>query len=189
MNSLPNPVYLIGLRGSGKSTIARMLAERFALAHQDLDELVLDVLGVPSVRRVWAELGEPAFRDAEVRVLRVALDDRTPRVIALGGGTPEAVAHDGTRARDLLRAARASGACTLLYLFAQPEELHERLSGSGDDRPPLTDAPDLLEETRTIFTRRDPLYRQLADGVVAVGGLAPEQVATLCERWIRGPGV
>ncbi|QKK09395.1 MAG: hypothetical protein HND58_15335 [Planctomycetota bacterium] len=98
--SQPHPLLLIGLRGSGKSTLGRLVAERLVAdglvaAFSDLDDAVLARLGHATVAEAWNTLGEPAFRTAETACLRervpAALDDGTPQVVvALGGGTPTA---------------------------------------------------------------------------------------------------
>ncbi|MBK7404605.1 MAG: hypothetical protein IPJ41_08210 [Phycisphaerales bacterium] len=82
--SLPNLI-LMGLRGSGKSTIARVLSERLGIPSVDLDARVLESFGGGSVSDVWRSRGERAFRAAEAECLRAALQapPKDPRV---GGG-------------------------------------------------------------------------------------------------------
>ncbi|MCH7962234.1 MAG: hypothetical protein IIC49_07845, partial [Planctomycetes bacterium] len=85
-------VLLMGLRGSGKSTIGREFAAASGRTFIDLDELTLVRLGTESVAEAWARFGESAFRAAEReeldRVLRSRPSGRT--IVALGGGTPTA---------------------------------------------------------------------------------------------------
>ncbi|MBY0262467.1 MAG: hypothetical protein K2Q20_08995, partial [Phycisphaerales bacterium] len=85
----PPTIVLIGLRGSGKSTLARLLAKRLGLIPVDLDDRTPGFAGQPTVAAVFANLGEPAFREAEARALRQALAE-PGIVLALGGGTPTA---------------------------------------------------------------------------------------------------
>lgn len=153
----PNLV-LIGLRGSGKSTLGRLVAERLGWAFNDLDDRTAAHLGHPTVAGAWAAAGEPGFRAAEVVVLRDALKE-TNTVIALGGGTPTAPG-----AADLLRDAVASQCAITVYLRCSPDELRSRLAaggGAGANRPSLT-GRGALEEIHEVYARRDPLYRSLA---------------------------
>ncbi|MCB9837810.1 MAG: shikimate kinase [Phycisphaeraceae bacterium] len=151
MSTTPT-ILLIGLRGSGKSTLGRLLARRLGVGFDDLDERTLARLGCASVAQAWASLGESAFRAAEVEALREAAAGGG--VIALGGGTPTA---PGAGAAML-----ACGAITV-YLRGEPPLLRARLEGAiGDDRPSLTGA-DPLDEIERVFARRDAPYRELAD--------------------------
>ncbi len=165
---------LIGLRGSGKSTIGRLVASRAGAAFVDLDELTSRLLGGGEVAEIWARVGEPGFRDGEARALRdLNLDARGgPRVIALGGGTPTAPG-----AAELLESASRAGAVTLVYLRAAPGVLRARL-GATDvaSRPSLTGA-GTLREIEAVFAARDPLYRRLATLVLETDDLSVEDLA------------
>lgn len=160
----------MGLRGSGKSTLGPRLAAVLRAPLVDLDDRVRDALGVPTISEAFRTLGEPAFREAEVRCLRHVLRE-TPCVLALGGGTPTAPG-----AADLLADAIRGGA-KLIYLRAGPELLRSRLSGQGNlGRPSLT-GHGVVDEVGEVFAARDPLYQRLATGVVEVGGLSEAEAA------------
>src|SRR5713101_3976970 len=77
-------LFLIGLRGSGKTTVGRLLASRLGLPFHDADD-VLETKSGRSIRDLVQTDGEPAFRDLEERVL-AELVARGPAVIATGGG-------------------------------------------------------------------------------------------------------
>lgn len=163
----PHPLLLIGLRGSGKSTLGRLVAERVGAAFSDLDDAVLARLGCATVAEVWETLGEPAFRAGETACLRErvpeAVDDRTPpAVVALGGGTPTAPG-----AAELLGEARERGLVTIVYLRAQPETLRARLGAADANRPSLTGA-GTLGEIDAVFAARDGLYRELATEIIEI---------------------
>lgn len=148
---------LMGLRGSGKSTLGRLVAARAGRGFVDLDDRTPVIMGFDSVAAAWEARGETAFRAAEVEALRAALAEPAG-VIALGGGTPTAPG-----APELLRHSR----CVLVYLRCSPAELRERLSshGVGANRPSLT-GKNPLDEIEDVFARRDPVYRALAEHAV-----------------------
>ena len=158
MDVAPDPgarrVVLIGLRGSGKTTLGRELARRLARPFTDVDELVAQLAG-RSADELLAQAGEPAFREVEARALRMAA--RQPAgVVATGGG---AVLHAEAFAE------LAHGA-VVVYLDAPLDVLAER--AVRRPRPPLTDRP-LSEELALLHARRDPVYRAAANIVLAVG--------------------
>lgn len=156
------PIVLMGLRGSGKSTLGRLLGEELGREFVDLDERTPRVLGHESLREAWDQRGEEAFREAEVEALRDVLSQGV--VLALGGGTPTAPG-----APAMLREARARGAI-LVYLRGSPEALGARLLREENrDRPSLTGA-GVVEEIAVVFAARDPLYRELATIAVDTDG-------------------
>src|SRR5271154_5223091 len=79
------PIFLCGPMGCGKSTVARLLAQRLGRAFVDTDELVVARAGM-SISDIFARFGEPAFRAKETAALR-EVAARTDVVVALGGGT------------------------------------------------------------------------------------------------------
>lgn len=167
---IPGPdLILLGLRGSGKTTLAARLGRELSRPVIDLDERTPGYAGCATVAETFQRLGEPGFRDAEARALADVLDAQdadAPRVIALGGGTPTAITLDGRRAADLLREAQQAGRCVVVYLRLTPGALRARLHGSDNThRPPLI-AASATEEVEAVFLARDPLYRNLAGAVL-----------------------
>jgi shikimate kinase len=157
---------LVGLMGSGKSTVGRLLAERLGREFIDTDEQVELATGM-SVAELFSRLGEEAFRRYELETLSRALSHRVPVVIATGGGvvtTP--------RAR---RALERDG--LVVWLRASPEALAARLE--GDDSRPLIGDRDPLTVLRSLDEQRRPLYEEVADLVVDVDDLPPDRVAEL----------
>jgi shikimate kinase len=170
---------LIGMRGSGKSTVGRLLAERMGWPFVDTDELVERQVG-GSVRDIFERAGETAFRAHETAALRAVLA-RRGQVVSAGGGAVLAEVN-----RELLRSA---GFC--VWLRCAPAELVDRLSrpdrgwdGATAPRPRLTSLPP-DEEVRQLLLAREPLYEALADGVVDTTHLTP---ATVVERVLALPG-
>jgi shikimate kinase len=163
---------LIGLRGSGKSTLGERLAQRHKLRFVDLDVRTPAEFGVRSVAEAWATYGEAAFREAEVRALGRAIAE-DPDILALGGGTPTAPG-----AEDMIRALRGPPGAPrsrVVYLRAPAEVLAARLEAGGvTDRPSLT-GEDPIREIGAVLAFRDPLYRDLADDIVEVGALSERE--------------
>jgi len=171
-----NPsLVLIGLRGSGKSTIAALLARHLQTISIDLDDAVAAAHGVSSAADVINKHGLPAFRLAETTALRTALY-ATPRagVIALGGGTPTAPG-----AAQLLAQQAQSRDIRIIYLRASPDCLKARLIAAPSAlRPSLTGA-GTLEEIETIYKQRDADYRALASEIIEVDRLTVEETVRL----------
>lgn len=173
-------VVLIGLRGSGKTTLGRLLAQRLHSQFIDLDDVTVAGSGHASVTAMFRSVGEPAFRAAECAALEHVLASASPSgtVIALGGGTPTA-----PQARALLESARAAGTIRIILLEAPPETLGARLTNNPGDRPLLAGA-SFAEEALLLSEARLPMYRTLADAVVSTGGHAATSVEML-ERAAR----
>lgn len=161
----------MGLRGSGKTTLGERLAAKYRLSFVDLDRLTPGYLGARTVGEAWAKYGEAAFREAEVRALKQAIEE-DPWILSLGGGTPTI-----PEARPLIRALKSASDThsQVVYLRAPADVLAARLRGSGTkDRPSLTGA-DPIEEIAAVFALRDPLYSELADEVIEVGRMTPAE--------------
>ncbi|MFN0136147.1 MAG: shikimate kinase [Phycisphaerae bacterium] len=156
----PQNVILIGYRGSGKSTIGRMLAERIGWAFVDTDERIARVAGC-DVRTLFARDGEAAFRDREQQAVADACGG-SQQVIAVGGG---AVLREANR-----DAMRAAGMC--VWLTASVAELRARLQAdpqSAVARPALTSA-GVLDEIASVLQQRTPLYQAVANMTIATDG-------------------
>ena len=77
------PIVLVGLMGVGKSTVGKRLAQRLGLPFVDADNAIEEAAGM-SIAEIFAQFGEPYFRDGERRVIQRLIDGR-PKVIATGG--------------------------------------------------------------------------------------------------------
>ncbi len=176
-------IVLMGLRGSGKSTLGRTLAERLGRRFVDLDDRTATALGCAAPGDALRTHGEPAFRAAEADALRGALDE-SGIVLALGGGTPTAPG-----AADLLRERSADGRAVVLYLRASAATLAERLAAEtergGPERPALV-GDDPIGEIGTLLERRDGLYRDLAGSVLHLDGVSEESTLAMVVAWGRG---
>ncbi|HXQ75120.1 MAG TPA: shikimate kinase [Acidimicrobiales bacterium] len=166
---------LVGMMGAGKTTTARLAAERLGWGWVDTDAEVSRAVGV-SVADLFARHGEARFRREESRALADVLERDEPVVVSVGGG---AVLDE--RNRDMLRAAG-----TVVWLRARPETLIERVI---DDvgRPLLVGATpqDRAETLRRIDADRRTLYAEVADDILDVDHLDADQVA---ERLLQRAG-
>ncbi|MCH8509207.1 MAG: shikimate kinase [Phycisphaerales bacterium] len=177
---MPTTIVLMGLRGSGKSTLGRGLADALGRAFIDLDDRTAAALGFQTPGEALRTHGEAAFRKAEADALQAAL--REPGIVlALGGGTPTAPG-----AADLLRELAGDGSVAVLYLHASPQTLAERLIAPGaPDRPALVE-DDPVSEITTLYEQRDPLYRELAGSVLHLDGVGEDAALAMVTAWSRG---
>lgn len=158
-------VFLIGLRGSGKSTIGRLVADHLGRPFVDLDDEVLAAFEEETVTEVWDTHGETAWRRGEIDATRAVLRAPAGQIVAMGGGAPMVPGIAGGLAE-----AAAAGFAIILYLHAPADILRQRLEATPGDRPALTDA-GLLNEIETVFARRHPVYESLATAVIDVSNL------------------
>src|SRR5581483_9654195 len=147
-------VVLVGLSGTGKTSIGRLVATRLGMAYVDSDAAIEARAG-RSVREIFAEDGEARFRALEAEVLGELLDGAEPTVVAAGG----AVVTASTRAR--LRAADVF----VVWLTADPAFLASRAAGRTH-RPLLDDDP-VATMTR-LAQERDAWFREVADAELPV---------------------
>jgi shikimate kinase len=153
------PIFLCGPMGCGKSTVARLLAQRLGRAFVDTDEMVVARAGM-SISDIFARFGEPAFRAKETAALCDAAA-RTDVVVALGGGALLAEENRALVAR--------TG--TSVYLRAQIKTLEERLRHSSARRPLLAE-----KTIAAIVDERRPIYEG-AERVVDVDARTPDEIA------------
>jgi XRE family aerobic/anaerobic benzoate catabolism transcriptional regulator len=155
-------IALIGLRGGGKSTLGRLLAERLDVPFIELDREIERHSGA-NLSEIFDMFGQETFRRAE----REALDDvlrRHPHfVIATSGSI---VTEPGTL--ELLLAS-----CFTVWVRAEPEEHMKRVMAQGDMRPMANNAR-AMEDLVSILKSREPLYAK-AEAVLATTGKTPEQ--------------
>ncbi|HVE46377.1 MAG TPA: shikimate kinase [Acidimicrobiales bacterium] len=155
-------VLLVGMMGAGKTTVGRLLADRLDSPYLDSDEQVQQASGL-TVPEIFAEQGEAAFRMAEREALMRAVASDDEDVVSVAGG---AVLDPDNR-----RLLREAG--TIVWLRAPVSTLAERV-GAGAGRPLLGDAP--ASALAELYEERRPLYEELADIVVDVEDLSPEEV-------------
>lgn len=145
-------IALVGMPGSGKSTVGRQLARLLSREFIDSDAVLEQRLGL-SIREWFARHGEDAFRDEEQAVIE-ELSQRDAMVLATGGG---AVLRPSNRNALHSR-------CHVFYLRTSPDELFRRVR--HDTQRPLLQVDDPLGRLRELFRERDPLYRRTAHFVI-----------------------
>ncbi len=143
---------LVGLPGSGKSTVGRQLARRLDLPFIDADQVIESRLGC-SIREFFEREGEERFRDLESEALD-QLTRQHPGVLSTGGGVVLRPLN-----RQILRE-RTS----VFYLRTTPEEIYRRLR--HDKVRPLLQVSDPLARLHELWAQRDPLYREVAHHVI-----------------------
>ena len=146
---------MIGLPGSGKSTIGRQLARRLSLSFSDSDHVIEHRLGC-SIREFFEREGEDRFRDIEESVID-ELSQGQDCVLSTGGG---AILRPANRQRLHER-------CQVVYLRSSPEEVFRRLR--HDRNRPLLQVADPLQRLKDLYSARDPLYREAAHYVIDTG--------------------
>jgi shikimate kinase len=159
---LAERVLLIGMMGSGKTTVGRALAERLRWPHLDSDEQVERRTG-RTVPQILEEDGEAAFRAEEKRALAEAVTSDGPAVVSVAGG---AVLDPDNRRR-----IRDGG--TVVWLRGDIEHLASRV-GDGKGRPLLEG--DVVGNMRRLYSQRRPIYEELADTIVDVDAASPGEI-------------
>jgi len=157
-------IVLVGMMGSGKSSVGRVLASRLERPLFDSDEIIEERSG-RTIREIWELDGEPAFRELETQTLVDTLDRVEPSVIATGGGVVLS-----ERNRKLLVDSDAH----VVWLMLDVELLLERVR-NGAHRPLLDDDPEM--RLRRMAEDREPLYREVTDAMVSVDNRSVLDVA------------
>ena len=142
----PRAVVLVGMMGSGKSSIGRRLATRLGIAFVDADSEIEQAAGM-TIAEIFERHGEPYFRAGEARVIARLLD-QGPQVLATGGG---AFMNPDTRA-----AIGRKGVS--IWLKAELEVLMKRIKRRGDR--PLLKTDDPAATLTTLIEQRYPIYAE-----------------------------
>ena len=169
----PANVVLVGLSGSGKSTVARLLARRLGWKFVDTDQTIQRLSGM-TVQEIFRTRGEPAFRTLESETIAEACR-RSRQVIATGGGA---------FVSDVNRAVLFNGNL-VVYLESRPETLAGRLSQNlGREPRPLLERGDLVERLAELGRQREQQYRT-AHHVVDTDLRTPREVVDVIAELVR----
>jgi shikimate kinase len=165
-------IVLCGFMATGKSSVGKKLAELLGHEFVDLDAVIEEEEGV-SIPRIFAERGEPAFRELESRMVERMMS-RTGLVISTGGGTV-------VNPRNLANLK----SCGIVVALTADIPAILRRAGSGEGRP-LLQAEDREERVRALLQVREPFYAQ-ADITVDTSSLTIEEAATQILGKLRKP--
>ncbi|TAG35683.1 MAG: shikimate kinase [Polaromonas sp.] len=168
-------ISLVGLPGSGKSTVGRQLARRFDVPVFDSDHVIEQQLGC-SIREYFEFEGEAAFRDVEESVID-QLTQHPMCVLSTGGGAVLRLDN-----RQYLRTRTH-----VVYLRSSPEELFRRLR--HDVQRPLLQVADPLSRLRDLYAQRDPLYRETAHFTVETGRPSVATLVNMIQMQLELAGV
>ncbi len=157
-------IVLVGMMGAGKSSVGRALARRLDRELLDSDEMIEKREG-RTVREIWIDDGEPAFRELEAEVLADAVAASTPSIVAAAGGVVLSEAN---------RAVLKSDGAHVVWLLADVELLLDRVR-NGMHRPLLDEDPE--GTLRAMYEQRADLYQDVADAIVSVDHRSINDVA------------
>lgn len=169
-------IFLIGYRGSGKTTVGRILAAKLHWNFIDTDE-VIETEAACSIKSIFETEGEAGFRDREQRAVASAAAKAQPTVIGLGGG---AILREANQS-----VIRHGGRC--VWLKGTAESLYDRIrsdASSAARRPDLSSRGGYDEVVEMLATR-EPIYAQLAQKTVMTDGLNPDEIVAEIADWLN----
>ncbi len=167
---------LIGYRGTGKSTVAELLATRLGWRMVSTDAHIVEK-AQRSIPDIVAGDGWEYFRNLETEVC-LALKDQDRLVIDTGGGI---ILRTGN-----MEALKPNG--LVFWLTAEVSTISRRIS-DATQRPALTAGKTFLEEIQEVLTERTPKYQAAAGHIIATDDLSPEEIASHILTIARGHGI
>lgn len=140
-------IFIIGLPGSGKSTLGKELADNIHYPFFDLDQCI-EAKEKSSVQKIFEVKGEPYFRQTEARVLRKISEQEESFVMATGGGTP--CFYDNM--------SYMNDAGVTVFLDVPVHDILNRLSDEEIEKRPLLKAGNALQTMQQLLDERMPFY-------------------------------
>ena len=159
-------IVLIGMRGSGKTTIAKILSKRLNKKCLEMDSLIINKIGL-SIADIVEKHGWDYFRAKESEITKEISQDHD-KIISTGGGIIE-------RAKNI-DALKKNG--FFIFLRAKAETLIKRATGSKY-RPSLTKKQNSVDEIKEILNKREKLYMSVADLIIDIDNLNANQIADI----------
>ncbi|HWB54860.1 MAG TPA: shikimate kinase [Tepidisphaeraceae bacterium] len=162
-------IVLIGYRGSGKTTVGKLLADRLKMPFVDTDDLIVRRAG-QNIAAIFNRHGEQKFRDLETQALNESLQ-QDGQILALGGG---AVIREENR-----NALKADPQNKIFYLHHDAATLHQRIQAdpkTSVNRPALTQLNGTIDEVQHLLAARLPWYREVMNHEIDTADMSPEQI-------------
>lgn len=166
------PIVLVGNMGAGKTTVAKVLAQRLGRTFIDSDIEIERVAGMP-IPQIFSQRGEPHFRELEANVIASILRAPKPIVLAVGGGS-----LNNEITRSLIRKTS-----TVVWLRAPHDVLVQRVEQTRSTRPMLQDNPN--QQLKDLAEQRDPIYADTADLSLDTHDKEPQQVAAVIAEQLQ----
>jgi shikimate kinase len=157
-------VALIGFMGTGKTDVAKVLAQKLDKEFIELDAIIIKKAG-KSIPAIFQQDGEIRFRELEIEAAQEVASKKNA-VIACGGGI----------ILNTINIDRLKEESVIIYLMASPAVILKRTAGDKDARP-LLDVTDRLQRIKTMLKKRQPYYRQAAEITINTSGLTIASVA------------
>lgn len=169
-------IILIGMRGSGKSIVAKLLSKKLNKQYLELDEILMKKMNM-TIARIVKKYGWDFFRDQESKIVKEVAKN-SDLVISTGGGVVIRSENIETLKRNGI----------LIFLNASLEKLLQRIEnkvGNDPKMPVLTDKKTPKEEISYILAQRDKLYEEAADQIIDTDNLSPNEVADMIVLTIK----
>jgi shikimate kinase len=157
-------IILIGMRGSGKTTVAKKLGKKLSIPFYDTDKMIEDNVGIP-LSDFIKKYGWEEFRDQESKIIE-DLTSVTNSVISTGGGV--------VLRKKNIQILRRNG--TFIFLQTSIDSMLQRIELSKD-RPALTNKKTVKEELVEVWNERKELYNKNADMIIITDNKTIEEIA------------
>jgi shikimate kinase len=157
-------IALIGFMGTGKTSVAKVLAKKLDKKYVELDDIIVKKAG-KSIPEIFSREGEARFRELEIAATS-NIANRKNVIIACGGGV----------VLNKININRLEKENVIIYLTASPAEIFKRTSQEKGVRP-LLNVNDRLSQIKKMLKIRRPLYRRAADMTINTSGLTIASVA------------
>ncbi len=154
-----------GIKHSGKSLFASLVATLLSLSSFDLDDLILTSVDTPTIREFFIKNGKDKFQAEEIMAYKALASSKpSPFVLSLGGG-----AADNTPLMDDIK----SGDNYIIYLKRREDLVLEKILTKG--LPPFLDKNDIEGSFHTLYMRRDRIYSEYADLIIDLGDYSDKE--------------
>ncbi|WP_047999858.1 shikimate kinase [Lactiplantibacillus herbarum] len=160
---------LIGFMGSGKTTVGRLLAQKLATEHADLDDLIIQRAGQP-ITSIFAKHGETYFRQLEHQTLEQAMT--VPGILSTGGGTPTIAVN----AKLLM-----SSSVPVIWLAANDQTILRRVQHDAS-RPLVNELDENV--LLALKQQRNRQYAAAADLIIPTDRLTPVEIVRQIKTWL-----